>query len=60
MARVLRATLVVPDIRGSKPGDERLVFMMAPLLSITSTYSAASVSLEFIIVKPKTLGWVSK
>ncbi|KAH9716102.1 protein MANNAN SYNTHESIS-RELATED 1 [Citrus sinensis] len=60
VARVLRATLVVPDIRGSKPGDERLVFMMAPLLSITNTYSAASVSLEFIIVKPKTLGWVSK
>lgn len=25
MARYLGATLVVPDIRGSKPGDERLV-----------------------------------
>lgn len=23
VARVLQATLVIPDIRGSKPGDER-------------------------------------
>jgi hypothetical protein len=29
VARYLGATLVLPDIRGSKPGDERLVLSTA-------------------------------
>lgn len=34
VARYLGATLVLPDIRGSEPGDKRLVLTIEPLVYV--------------------------